>query len=383
MREPLRVALAFALDFPGRPLGELLRGVRAHGEGAGGWELVLVPEGGALPAGCQGVIARGGAAIAATCERAGVPFVFVSGLAKRRRVPRVVPALHRAGRRAARLLVECGYESLSCVGFRRELDAWHLREGFLEAGRGHVTRIYTHLLGYRRHFHSALRGPKLTAALDRWLRESLKPAGVFACTDMLARFVANRCVELGLDIPDEVGIVGAGNDPDLCATLRPALTSIDFRWEEVGARAAAELARLLDGGRPLGRPIYVPPRIVPRRSTDRGIVHDELVGAAMRYIASHSHHPLRPEQVARAVGVSRTTLWRRFRRFRLHTIKHEITSARLRRALDLLATTAYSIEEVAQRSGFGTGAQLRRIFRQRFSRSPGEFRRDEVVTRDA
>ncbi len=52
-----------------------------------------------------------------------------------------------------------------------------------------------------------------------------RPTAVYATTDFAAIAAVNAAHRLGLSVPDDVAVVGAGNADD-CERLRPTLTSV-------------------------------------------------------------------------------------------------------------------------------------------------------------
>jgi LacI family transcriptional regulator len=81
------------------------------------------------------------------------------------------------------------------------------------------------------------------------------------------------------------------------------------------------------------------------------------------------------EDVLRAVPVSRRSLERRFRATLERGLGEEIRRVHLERAKDLLATTALSVAEVAERAGFSSVHYLSRVFRQETGQTPTAYRR--------
>src|SRR5207249_2463234 len=49
--------------------------------------------------------------------------------------------------------------------------------------------------------------------ITTWLKTLPNPAGVLACYDERGYQVLNACRRAGLAVPDEVAVLGAGNDP--------------------------------------------------------------------------------------------------------------------------------------------------------------------------
>ena len=86
------------------------------------------------------------------------------------------------------------------------------------------------------------------------------------------------------------------------------------------------------------------------------------------------HTQVTVSQLAREAHTSKRTLSRRFAETTGMSPLRWITVLRVRRAKDLLETTALSIEDVAEQCGFGSAAALRHHFRNRVKLSPNIYR---------
>jgi len=79
-------------------------------------------------------------------------------------------------------------------------------------------------------------------------------------------------------------------------------------------------------------------------------------------------------QLAARTRMSKRTLSRRFAEVTGTSPLDWITALRVRRAKDLLETTALSMEEIADQCGFGSAPTLRHHFRERVKLSPNAYR---------
>lgn len=167
-----------------------------------------------------------------------------------------------------------------------ELAVRHL----LSTGRRHVA----HVTGPERHLATQHRLDGARAVLDgagadfvtggalvgewteRWGREAvsvLVRAGasfdaVFCGSDQIARGVLDALREIGLRVPEDVGVVGVDNWEVMAETARPPLTTVDLELGELGRVAATELLRTIDGVA-LERGVRaLPCRLVTRQSTE-------------------------------------------------------------------------------------------------------------------
>jgi DNA-binding LacI/PurR family transcriptional regulator len=92
------------------------------------------------------------------------------------------------------------------------------------------------------------------------------PDVIIACVDRQAIGVLRAADEVGLRVPEELGVAGEG-DTVLAEHSRPPLTSIRVHPAKLGAAAVEIMLGLLEGVR--GDNQMIPAEVVPRRSTRR------------------------------------------------------------------------------------------------------------------
>lgn len=214
--------------------------------------------------------------------------------------------------------------------------------------------------------------------LGEWLRTLPKPIGIMSATDSRARHVLQSCQELNIMVPEEIAIVGVDDD-EVARFLSPVpLSSVGQAAREMGYRAARLLHRILSGFHVTRAPNIVPPTgVVARQSSDFQAVEDPQVIQALHYIRKHACESIKVNHVLEFVGLSRSTLERRFRAERGHSIHQEIHDARLTRACDLLRNTEMPIADVAEDCGFPSVQYLYTVFKKHTGLTPLGFRQQE------
>src|SRR6185295_15496992 len=189
--------------------------------------------------------------------------------------------------------------------------------------------------------------------LAAWIASLAKPVGIMAADDAIGLAVLDACRRADIAVPDDVAVVGVGNDQTLCDLAIPPLSSIDANAAGVGYEAAALLDRLMDGGSVPNRPIKLAPRgVITRRSTDTVAAEDEEVARAVSFIRERACGGLQVGDVLAHTGMSRASLQQRMKQLLGRTIHQEIQRARLNRAKHLLAMSGLTIKQVARESGF-------------------------------
>jgi LacI family transcriptional regulator len=219
-----------------------------------------------------------------------------------------------------------------------------------------------------------------SAAEDRelldWLKSLPRPVGILAMDDLYAARLLVACRDLGLSVPEEVAVLGKGNDELVCRLTRPSLSSIIEDNPEVGYQAAALLHRLMDGAKPPSAPVQVAPgAIVDRQSTNVTVTGDTHVRKALRYIAEHACDPITVADVVRQLPIHRTRFEFLFRRALHRPPYTEITRVRMDRAKELLAATSRSVAEIAAQCGFANYSSFSVAFKRQTSLSPRAYRK--------
>lgn len=292
-----------------------------------------------------------------------------------------IPSVHGsgAGRLAARHLLSLGYEHLAFIGDAGRLGSVRLRETFARELTLHGKVPLGHDLTTVPDF--AIEALEERAASEPGLAEFLasapKPLGVFALDDDYARVVCRVCRRLGLDVPDDVAVLGI--EDSLRARLNdPPLSTIRPPGEQVGYEAMALLDRLMQGERPPPAAVEVPTTtLVVRESTSRGQQRDEEVEQALRMIDEEACRGLTVAHLAEALRVPRSTLEDRFAEQVGRSPGEQIDRVRLDAARRLLAETELSIARIAGMVGFSRSSGFGGFFRRAAGMSPTQYRREQ------
>jgi AraC family transcriptional regulator of arabinose operon len=96
--------------------------------------------------------------------------------------------------------------------------------------------------------------------------------------------------------------------------------------------------------------------------------------AVLQYIDEHLENPLSNETLAGIALSSESRFIRRFREATGRTPARYVQERRLERASQLLVSTDYSIDRIAEASGFANRYYFTRVFTQRMGLPPGRYR---------
>lgn len=215
-----------------------------------------------------------------------------------------------------------------------------------------------------------------------WLEKLPKPAAIFCFDDLRAFWLAGACERMGLRIPDQVALLGAGDDPGYVFACNPHLSSVRIPARQEGFRAAMLLVDLIRGGSPPDMPEFLAPEcVVARGSTDILCVPDAHVARALRFIRERRGIGISVEDVVSRGGCCRKVLERLFRHYLGTTILAEIRKEQIEQVRASLRASSTSIEQIAQNCGYTSLNHLARDFKKRTGTAPGAYRRQFHPTR--
>jgi LacI family transcriptional regulator len=351
----------------------VLRGIARYLKERGPWSIFLEQRelGAALPEWISrwdgdGIITRSDDPRIA---RTGLPVVGLFDRVERPGGPPMILNDNRAvGRVAAQHLLDRGLRRLAFYGVRGEHWSDLRLRGVQEAARTTAVPVAVHA--------SQGRWESQQERLRRWLESLPKPLGLVAANDIHGLRALDACRRGALAVPEEVAVVGADDDRELCELSDPPLSSVAFNPERAGFDAAALLDRLMRGGRAPRVPSLVAPvGVSTRHSTDVLAIADPYVARALHVIRRHALEGITVKSVLREVPLSRRALEHRFVKHLGRTPKAEIQRLRLERVKTLLATTDLPIRQISDQLGFHQPSYLSTLFRRATGLPPGAFRR--------
>jgi DNA-binding LacI/PurR family transcriptional regulator len=159
--------------------------------------------------------------------------------------PALLVGLKEAGFMAAERLVNGGCTSLAAIG--RD----PLRIG------GFQSAIQSKGIPFRAFL------PADSESLAAWIHDQPKPVGLFAMTDILALKTISLLNQRGLNVPDDVRIIGH-DDREFAAHIRPSLTTIRQQYREQGREGIRMVIRMMYDGAVQSK--VIPPTLVVRKS---------------------------------------------------------------------------------------------------------------------
>ena len=220
--------------------------------------------------------------------------------------------------------------------------------------------------------------------IGRELKSAPKPLAVLTYDDADAAKVLSAALEAGLRVPEDVAIMGIGNDTVICENQAVPLSSVDHDLEKNGYEGAVLLDKLMSSKREEGRGMrdeaqkfrLIPPRgIVIRKSTDTLAADDPVLSAALREISRRLPTSFGVAEIAEALKVPRTRLDRLFAEKFSRSVGKEIVRQRIERAKRLLTSTDKPMKEIAALCGYCNAGYFTNAFRAETGVTPKAWRR--------
>jgi LacI family transcriptional regulator len=302
------------------------------------------------------------------------PVVNLSGAIQRTGLPRVMNDHRAMGQIAAEHLLACGLSHFAYYGERNRWYSELRKRGFRQrvAEAGHSCRV----LEYPTAFNRQSTWYRWLTSQEQWLRSLPLPVGLLTVHDFSGAVVIETCARLGLRVPEDIAVIGIGNDLITCEFSAVSLSSVDRNCRAVGYQAAALLDHLMEGQSPPEQEILVPPEgVVPRRSTDMIAVEDPRVAAAVAYIREHLRESLTVNAILRKLDISRRALEICFDKSLGCTPSDYITLQRIERAKNLLSRDVkLKLQQIARLCGFSSPRHFRDVFQRIAGMTPTEYR---------
>jgi LacI family transcriptional regulator len=378
------IALAIHIAVP--HLEGILHGVVEYAQTHGNWRFALNLEAYTFPlenlAGWDG---DGAIAMIETEDQLrwakswGFPVVNVADTLKDTGLPLVTNDNQKMGQLAAAHLMERGLRYFAFYGLE---DMWYSQErcaGFRDTivAAGHECSVFESPSSFRAMWTAQWQSREL----DEWLLHLPRPCGLLATHDFRAWAAIESCRRLGIRVPYDIAVVGVDDNPVICNSCNPPLTSVRPKSHQVGYRAGECLNYLMTHPSAKPRSLLVQPdRISERGSTDTIAVEDPTLQKALNFIHSNIQSQINVADVARTMGISRRWLFSLFHEQFGKTPHDYLADIRIRLAKELLTQLPLlSLKDISHRCGFASTDRLNKVFTRVSGCSPRKFRDSQLA----
>lgn len=221
--------------------------------------------------------------------------------------------------------------------------------------------------------------------LNNWLRFLPKPVGVMACDDKWAYHITEACMVNAqqrkgrTSVPEEVSVLGVGNDETICSLCVPHLSSINQKVEQAGYRVAELISKMLKDPSFKVHNINVElGTVLTRRSSDILVNDNPYITTVLRYIHSHLREKISVDDLVSLVPLSRRLLENKFLQSTGSSIYDYIINARVEKMAEYLAE-GLTVSEAAFRIGACDTKNISRSFKKIKGITPMEFRKKQEM----
>lgn len=269
------------------------------------------------------------------------------------------------GEMAAEYFLGRGYRSFAYVGETQGMN-WseERRDGFLAAlkAAGFGAVVYDGPKGVREKRSWDAERPRMI----RFLRSMPMPAAVFAAMDGRARLVIDACMEAGLRVPEDVAVLGVDDDPILCMSCVPPLSSIRTGGFRRGFVAAELLDEMMHGRKVEGVTLVEEPlSVMTRGSTGYDAMRNPIIARALAFIRDRgATEGCTTIAVAAAAHCSRRYLEKRFRALLGASVRDLVLREKIERAKTLLEKGAMPIGDIPEACGIRCNSHLSVLFKK-------------------
>jgi LacI family transcriptional regulator len=292
-------------------------------------------------------------------HRQGVPIIDFDGDLDDERLACICPDSQRVAELAADFLAGRGFE---------RFGTYHI--GVPEPmGQAFGDRLSAR--GLALHDRRTKMIPSIRAVIDQG-----QSYAILARSDRWAARLSSWLRTEDIQVPEQVAILGIGNDVLFCEGAFPALSSIATPNDQMGQLAVEWMLEWFNGLPFERRVAQLPPLgVVERGSTDFTAVRDPLITRSLQMIRELATSGLNVTGLVGALGVKRSTFDKRFTKATGHSPAEEIRRVRVEAARRRLLNTNDLIIKIAMDCGYSDSIHFTRHFQRAFGMTPSACRK--------
>lgn len=217
---------------------------------------------------------------------------------------------------------------------------------------------------------------RIHGTIARWVRTLGPRVAIMAPNDLVGRTLLNICQAQGIEVPQDVAILGVDNFLTLCEVSPIPLSSIAQDFPRIGFEAARLLDQMMcQKTKTTPSPVFVPPgRLFARASSNVWAFDDPIISQTLQAIHEHAATGITMGELLKLIPLSRKWLDHRFKQSLGHTPTEEIRRCRLRYVRDLLVETEMPLRQITAHCRFPFPENLIRSFKTAYGMSPYAYR---------
>lgn len=303
------------------------------------------------------------------------PVVSTSRVSEHPWVSKVHADNVQIGRLAAEHLISTGAPNLACWIDPERAYCHERLKGFMEVAKKYHRDVQV-LECIASVYPADRKWSIIREEMRQQLQQLARPTALLARDDIAAAGLIKMALELGIQVPNELTVLGVGNDPVLSWITMPAMSSVAIPAKEIGWHAARVLHQRMEAGRMNEEVVNVPVHDVIKRDSTR-VIHtsDELVARACHFIRlADPERPASVKDVCHELNVSATTLLKRFQAVLHCSPKQFIDRSRFEESCRVLRANHAPIKTVAYSLGFKSPEEFDRFFKRHAGLTPSAYR---------
>lgn len=210
-----------------------------------------------------------------------------------------------------------------------------------------------------------------------------RPIAAFALNDILAHDTVLAGLAANIRIPDDLSVIGFGNESVFCESIRPSISSVDLDFKKQGFTAAQLLDSLMSGKAARRKSVVAigPKSVIHRESTPERKAGSNLAKRALAFIDQKATDGITVQDVVAEMRVSRRLLELRFHESAGISILTAILNRRLDATKSALKSSDDPISIVCEQCGWKSENYPKRLFKRRFGMTMNTFRKQNTPPR--
>lgn len=286
-------------------------------------------------------------------------------------IPNITGNHVKAGEIGAQHFIQKGFVNYAFLGIKNVVWSNERCKGFKKA-----LNKYGKVQSYHEYQKSDDEGLWYYAeSLKQWLESLPKPIAIMACDDNQAKHITEICSLIGINIPNEISLLGVDNDKMICLLSDPPISSINQNTIKGGYEVAKLIDKLIQNPHASWHDVIVEPTyITTRTSSDIYSTNNPHVSKVIDYIHKHISEKLSVDMLVDLVPLSRRSLETIFKEITGDSIYAYILNLRIEKFAAELIDTTKPIINIALDVGYIDYKNLSRQFKQIKGCTPTEYR---------
>lgn len=378
------IKILLLIDFSSEFNRRFLTGLLEYASKNGSWQFYRLPHYFLTANGEQGLIERvqewGIDAIISQwgnenldfLEKLGIPVFIQSYKTINPNFSKIAGDYQKVGRMAAEFFIKKHYHNFAYYGNKNYYWSKARSEGYREV----IEKAGGNYFEFESEALNSYYWGRTHSALQKWLLSLPKPIALMACDDYFALQVSEICKINGIDIPQEIILLGVDNDELICNLSHPSISSIVTDDRQGGYETGKMLhERIITKQRAPFDIIIDALRIEQRMSTESYNINDQSIKKIVEYIENHVTSPLAVDDLAYIAHMSRRKLELKFKAATGNTIHRFITDKKVNWIASQLISTDKSLLDLALEAGYNDVRSVYRIFKENMDMTPQNYRK--------